>query len=433
MRPLARRFAPALALPLLLATTVRTAAAQSLTGEWRMSGTQAGRAVAARLDLAADPAGGFTVQRSFRFTGDPTTYGWSGRGIWASGALHVLFVASRDQVPTRPGFFAPGAGTLRVWGLYQLSGDGRRLSGAWQVDEPSPRWGQDSGERPSGRSSVPYDYFLSTPFVRVELNGSPRTMLFDTGANTTAVDTAAARAIGLAPAGSSTVAGTTGTLAVQNARVDRMRLGAATAANVVVTLQDLSGFLAPRNGPEEGLLGTDFIGRFLVTLAYDRGTITLEPPAPASARGLALPPLGRGSRSVPLPVVNGIPRLALRLDDGIDADFSIDTGLGYEETEAVFLSITEETWNRLRARNPALAPERYFTVRGMGGVVNLPIARIASVSLGGFRVSRPWVVVQPRVGTFAAPGAPGLVGNNFLRRLREVRFDFAGQRLEFRP
>ncbi|MBI3269422.1 MAG: clan AA aspartic protease [Planctomycetes bacterium] len=432
---LARAATLAVALPLALAGS---ALAQTITGEWRVAGTQEGRAIAAQLEVVPASDGGLTVRRAFRFAGYEPAYAWTGRGVYYGGALRVLFTALRGQAPAGPSSTPPasspsssGSG-LRIYAYYALSADGARLNGVWQVDGNGARWGRDTAERPAGRSVVSFTDFLSTPFVQVEVNGSPRTMLFDTGANTTAVDANAAREIGLVSTGTSTVAGTTGTLAVQNARVDRLRLGQASASNVNVTLQNLSGFLAPNGGREEGLLGTDFIGRFLVTLNYARGTLALESQAPGM-QGLWLPPLGAGSRSVPMPVVNGLPRLRLRLDDSLDCDFTIDSGLGYEETDQAFLSITQDMWDRLRLRSPALAPERYFTVLGMGGWVQLPVARIRRAAIGGFVVDRPWVVVQPRAGTFAAPDAPGLVGNNFLRKLGEVRLDFRGRRLEFRP
>jgi hypothetical protein len=250
-------------------------------------------------------------------------------------------------------------------------------------------------------------------------DGPPLLALLDTGANASAIDEA--RGADLAVLDTTQVVGTTGTLEAELVEVGGLWLGRLALPALRATRRSLGGLLSPDARRVDMILGTDALAGLSLTIDFARAELCVRAPRAGSSDG------------VPLGIDNGIPTLAAEVH-GERAELRIDTGASLFATEDVYVNVPEPLWAKLRARDPALAPERHFQGTGAGGrTVILPVARVGGVRIGPSEFPSAWVIVQPEAGYFAQPDAKGFVGNNYLEKLGRVTIDLANRRFVARP
>lgn len=219
-------------------------------------------------------------------------------------------------------------------------------------------------------TEVHFEYHQRLVFLTASVNGSERSFLLDTGANTSVVDSKTAAEL-------------------------ELPLGEATEV--------------------DGILGSDFLAQRVLCIDFPGRRLTLsEGPLEADAAAL------------PLELDLGIPRIQAQLDD-LPVALRIDTGASLFDSKDVYVNVTSALWEDLRRANPALEPAGTLSGSGTGGAVVLPFARIRSLQVGSTTTARPYVIVQPRQGYVARPDAVGFVGNNFLEKLGEVTLDYPGR------
>jgi hypothetical protein len=279
--------------------------------------------------------------------------------------------------------------------------------------------------RPSGIDTLKFIYYHRCIFLKMLLNDRDEMLfLLDTGASRSAIDATAAERAGMAVGGADSVEGTAGVITVRRARIERLAAGEAVAEGLDVTVQELGGLLAPPGMRVDGILGYDFLRHFSLLIDFTRHTLIFSPhPAPISFA------MVKSAAVVPFMLDNGIPRVHGTLDDSIAVDLRLDTGASIFETTNIYLNVTEDVWNELKRVDTSLKPERYFSGTGAGGEVRLAVARISHLAIGGMRVPRPYIIVQPRVGYFARPDAVGFISNNLLEKYSPVAIDYREKRL----
>jgi hypothetical protein len=280
----------------------------------------------------------------------------------------------------------------------------------------------DPAPKPS-ESALAITYHERVVFVRARVNDAPDLLfLLDTGASATALDAGTAERLEL-PFGEPTrVEGTTGVIEVETVRLSELAIGPRTVREVTATVQDLSQALAPPGKRLDGILGHDILGGCALEIDFEAARLTLLDR-----------PLAPQPDAIPFELDNGIPRVDAVLDGGVRTALRLDTGASLFATEDVYLNVPERVWEELRQRDPQLAPSQFFTGRGTGGEVRLPVARIGRLALGNRTVERPWVIVQPAQGYFARPDAVGFLGNNFLEKFGRVTIDYPGRQLVLGP
>jgi hypothetical protein len=166
--------------------------------------------------------------------------------------------------------------------------------------------------------------------------------------------------------------------------------------------------------PFEGIIGGDFLQRYVLELNYDAGVLRLYQPA-----GFHYP--GRG-QSLRLSFAQGIPfvRLSVSLAHGksIDGDFLIDTAGG---------GMAIHVHKQIAERDGLLggAPSRAEKGRGLGGETSRTVARGVAVAIGPYRVPRPIVAItEDTAGLRTNPQSLGLVGMEVLGRFN-LTFDYS--------
>src|SRR5206468_1987218 len=121
--------------------------------------------------------------------------------------------------------------------------------------------------------------------------GPPADFLYDTGASLTVIDSAYAAGIGLATEGrlQGEGAGANGTSSF--ARVRMLRVASPDSdgveiENLEAAVADLNGILSPYFWRDAaGVIGFDFIVRFVNEIDYDRRVLVLHDPAAFEYRG----------------------------------------------------------------------------------------------------------------------------------------------------
>ena len=140
--------------------------------------------------------------------------------------------------------------------------------------EPASSTASETSAAPSGGTTIRY-----TPgqpiIVDVRLNGGAGArLLLDTGADRTLISPRALAAAGVGltrPIATGRMAGVTGTDQVQYVVVDSLEVGEARVARMPVAAYEMP------NAQGDGLLGRDFLDRFVLNIDGTRGIVTLTP------------------------------------------------------------------------------------------------------------------------------------------------------------
>lgn len=263
-------------------------------------------------------------------------------------------------------------------------------------------------------TTVPFEYYERLVFLYVKVNQADSLLfLFDTGANASAIHNKTADDLKLTLVKTDTVEGTAGNIIVPFVSPDSVAMGRYAKTNMVMTKYDLSGSLAPPGKRLDGILGTDFLADFVITLDFQKMQMTLS-------RELEHPL----SNPIRFEMDNGIPRVQGRINNSQSTWFRYDSGSSLFDTKDIYLNVTASVLDSLLKRNPSLEPKFKLSASGIGGSVELPVYRVDSVSLQTISIFAPFLIAQPRQGYFARPDAVGFFGNNLLEKTQKATIDF---------
>ncbi|HKA23390.1 MAG TPA: retropepsin-like aspartic protease, partial [Candidatus Eisenbacteria bacterium] len=178
----------------------------------------------------------------------------------------------------------------------------------------------------SNATTVPMRYAERHVWLKVSVNGEPaEDFLLDTGASVTVIDSAYAARLGLKTNGSlqGTGAGSSGQFAftsVQTIRVEGEAGSGLELASQNVVVAPLSRYLKSyfwRDTP--GVLGYDFLSRFVTAIDYEKQTLTFTDPEGFQYKG--------NGQMIPISFSEGVPVVHAKVD-GIEGDFRLDVGSG---------------------------------------------------------------------------------------------------------
>ena len=273
---------------------------------------------------------------------------------------------------------------------------------------------------------IPAERASNVFFARVTINGAgPFWFTVDTGATLTVIDPATARQVGLPtqPAGTRENVGVTG---------GETELATTTGARLEVG--DLPGFapdvlyVIPVRGNAaqlghqvDGVLGTDFLRRYVVELDYAGGQVTLR-------QGTGRDDTTPAQDGVPITVEGNVllAPATVTLTDGstITARLLIDTG----SSGALALTTPFVQKHQLAER---FESRRASVTVGINGMAYSPVIGLASLMFGEAVISRPNASLsQVTNGLSASSDFDGIIGADLLRRYT-VTVDYPRRRLIF--
>jgi len=288
------------------------------------------------------------------------------------------------------------------------------------VKERAIAWGQ-----PEHSVRAPFSYVSRCVLVTVSINGAPPAdFILDTGASLTLLDRDFAYGLGLKPEGDSRVQGVAASASTQFVKLNAITLpgehGGATLKDfraVVLDLAESQQYVLWRK--TAGILGADFLSRFVVTIDYDAQTVTLDDPASFTYAGAGAP--------VPFELYGGIPLVDLTLNEGCTGKFLVDVGNAFQFVVHGSAVRSCHMLSNLKRRDIEASGG------GIGGGFASSMCRLDSVRIGPFSLPEPIAALTlTSDGGMANQDLAGNIGNSVLERFR-CTLDYAHHVLYLEP
>ncbi len=270
-----------------------------------------------------------------------------------------------------------------------------------------------------GTTTVPIQIINNHVYVQAKVNGQgPFMFILDTGgAFIISPDLAAKLKAG--SAGSLQIGGVGATTeAAGFTHIDTLQVGSATVKDQFSLVLPIDkGFGVAEGMHIDGMIGYEFVARFLTTINYGNQTMTLAN-LPAQPARIA------GATPVPFFFDGTIPNVAITID-GIKAIGVVDTG---SRGSLTFTS-------PFAAAHPELKPSTADGVLGfgIGGPAFAKLGRVASLSVGPFSFSNAIVAYTTQTqGAFGDPLGGQNLGGDIWKRFA-VTFDYPHYQMLLAP
>ena len=261
-------------------------------------------------------------------------------------------------------------------------------------------------------SQIPFDFVSNHIYLRASVNNSePLWFLLDTGATASYFDAERAKALGLAGQDNS-IKGAT------------LNFSGVKLLNQNFSIQRL-GFWTYDGHAVDGLLGYDFINRFVIEIDYINKIISLHKPKGYKYSG--------SGEIIPLTLLEDdsggkVPLVRVKITQqgraAIEGKFIADTAV---RSAISFNTPFGETNKLLQfAQKTIQAP------LGGGAMVReskQPVGRVPNVQLGRFTFKNPIAIFfQDKKGVIASPEFDGVIGGEILRRFKVI-YDYSRQQM----
>lgn len=277
-------------------------------------------------------------------------------------------------------------------------------------DAPTATFARPADRAPdvtlAGDVTVPIDVaFGGLVFVTAEVAGTPMSFVVDSGAEGTVLNSSRLAKLGLQATGTFAAGAGGGDVVMSYVPHVTTKVGAATLADQIVGAIPLDALEGPMQRPLDGILGYDFLSRFVVELDYQRRTMTLHDRATYRHAGTAIPiTLEDSTPYLDASVV--LPGMA-----PVSGHFVLDTGCLCE----VQLSGPFTDEHHLLVAVPD-AKQSGFSA-GAGGVTHEVSATIAALRIGATVIDKPHAdFSRDKTGATADPENAGLIGSLVWRR-----------------
>ncbi|MEK6336828.1 MAG: aspartyl protease family protein [Acidobacteriota bacterium] len=279
-----------------------------------------------------------------------------------------------------------------------------------------------------GSSALAIPFELSEKghmFLRVRVNGSePLLFGLDSGFEQTAISTKQAQALGLKLYGDTKATGV-GEGEDDIAFTSNVRFDLPGASFRLKEIGVLAlDFTSPVAGePIGGILGYDFISRFVVRIDYVNEVIDLNSPRTYRYRGRGdILPIRIIDNYPSIPATVSLPGLA-----PVTALFGIDTGA----ESGIFFN------SKFVKRRRLLDSKQQTTeagMRGIGGTSKIRLGRATNVRLGRTVIANPVVHFSLATkGESAETQSAGQISNEIFRQFKVIIFDQTRRRLILEP
>jgi hypothetical protein len=253
--------------------------------------------------------------------------------------------------------------------------------------------------------------------VRIEGGGPERLFLLDSGAGMTMIDEDLAGILRLETVGSIPGAGAGGMTDFSMTRIPGFRTGDVEFEEQTAIIYPISDLTGRYSGIETGgVLGYDFLSRFVTRIDYEKGAITFF------RRG-SQPSIELGD-TISAPLLHRIFSIQVSLDERYTGTFLLDTGANSSILQKSFV----EANSLLEGRETV-----EIAVAGAGGEERAIVSRFEFIGIGETRLVDPVLTIpQSGKGIGAFEGISGVIGNDILERFT-VWLDYPEQIAVLKP
>ncbi len=272
--------------------------------------------------------------------------------------------------------------------------------------------GKDYRFTTSASTRVPFELVSNHIYLKVKINGSsPLSFLLDTGAGANCLDLTIAQKLGIQTIGKVEAKGVGGSADASFLQVDSIVVGNLTLLDQKMASIQLSP-LGRFDGMEiDGILGYDFLNRFVVGIDYVNQMLSIGEPDSFAYSG--------AGEKIPITIEGNTPQLIAKVDGEYEATFRIDTG----SRSSLDLHAPFVREHDILKKYPKYveAPGGF----GVGGASKVVIGRIKSLQISNFVISSPVCGFSlAEEGAFATTKSAGNIGGGILKRFMVV-FDYA--------
>ncbi|MBS1597423.1 MAG: aspartyl protease family protein [Bacteroidetes bacterium] len=242
--------------------------------------------------------------------------------------------------------------------------------------------------------------------IKLRMDDLPDSLSFliDTGSSSVSFDSATSKHYDMLPETSDQVL--VGIGGARNAKVLKnktIRLGDLVADHVNLNVVDYSILSSVYGEKIDGILGNNFLSRFVVNIDYDSSKLFIY------SKGHFRYPRGGFLFN---PAMVGIPMQVTEVKDAsaVTSRFYFDTGAG------LCMLLSEEfvkDSSLLKSSKKIL----HTQAEGLGGTVDMRLTYLKEVKIGPYKFRRvPTYIFNDENNTMAYPNLSGLIGNDLLRR-----------------
>ena len=263
-----------------------------------------------------------------------------------------------------------------------------------------------------GPAMVPFTTYDRHIYLPVRLLGSDEEFLFmvDSGASMTVIDSTLAARMGF-PLGERLLgAGAGGTADFYMTKIEGFSIEGVSFTEQTVIAYPISDLIGRFVDIEvAGILGYDFLSRFVTRIDYERSILTLYEPDSAA-----------GTAPLDAPLIHNVFSVEGMVDGLYGGTFLIDTGAGNSMLQKGFSEKNGLFANRSKVE---------ISIMGAGGEESAYLARFDSFEIGGITIEKPlFALSTAERGIGAFPGISGIIGNDILQRFT-VTLDYRHQRI----
>lgn len=260
-------------------------------------------------------------------------------------------------------------------------------------------------------------------FVKVEVNGRPMSFILDSGAEFTLLNSSRLGKLGLQGIGTFATGAGGGDVVVSYVPHVTTKVGGATVSDQIVAAVLLDALEGPLQRPLDGILGYDFISRFVVEIDYAHQTLRLHDRATYRHAGTGT--------AVPITLEDSTPffdaSITVPERGKLAGHFVLDTGCLCE----VQLFTPFVDTHQLLTAFPE-ARQAGFSA-GAGGATNQLSATIPALEIGGQVIENPQAeLARDQQGATADPENAGLIGSLVFKRFVLV-LDYEAKHAYFDP
>lgn len=276
-----------------------------------------------------------------------------------------------------------------------------------------------------GLARLPFEYQARHVWLRASVNGGPPAdFIYDTGASMTVIDSAYAAKIGLRTEGLQQGQGAGATGSASFAALSSLTVAAADGDGIEVkdarvAVLSVNSVLAPYFWRDcAGVIGFDFINRFVNELDFDARLLTLHDPKTFQHAG--------PGTAIPIRLAGHTPVVTMTLDGGITGDFRVDVGSG---------STVDLHTPFVKRHDLMTRAGRGIDVMGggFGGTFTTRIVRMKKLEIGPYAWAEPVISLsQATVGAFTSEDYAGNIGNRLLERFK-VTLDYERRQMWLEP
>jgi hypothetical protein len=277
----------------------------------------------------------------------------------------------------------------------------------------------------SGNSSlkIPFESSSNLILLQARVNDSvPLWFIFDTGADSSVIDSQLAKALRLRPRGKEVGTGSAGTATALIFRGVSIRLPNLEALNLRISALPIDFLTAPLGRKISGVIGNDILKELVVEVDYASQVINLYEPKSYQYSG--------SGEAIPITMEDNLPfvraHIELERRTPIEGKFELDSG----STSAVTFNTPFVNKYKLLDSISRTSQSR---LGGVGGTAQAFSGRLKALRLGSFEL-------ENSVGRFsratrgddASAKYDGLIGGEIFRRFKVV-FDYSRGQMTLEP